>query len=131
MMKLKPLPLAGVVVGLCAAGAAFAGTRSTLQVIVSPSGMYAMGDVGAAYNSTSNYNEYIGCASNASPGYSWGICYATDSEGVSRYCTTDSADLLASMRSVDANTRLTFTWDGNGSCTTVSAGQYSFTDPKR
>lgn len=120
-----------VVAGAFAATAAFAGARSTLQVIVNPSGMYALGDLGAAYNSQSNYSEYIGCASNASPGYSWGICYATDAAGVSRYCTTDSPDLLASIRHVDGNARLTFTWDANGTCTTISTGQYSFTDPKR
>jgi hypothetical protein len=130
-MKLRTLSLAGIVAGLCAAGAASAGTHSTLPVIVSPDGMYAMGDLGAAYNSQTNYYEYIGCASNASPGYSWGICYATDSVGVSRYCTTDSPDLLASIRQVDETTRLTFTWDGNGTCTTISTGNFSFTEPKR
>jgi hypothetical protein len=131
MMKIRTLPMVGVVAGLCAAGAAFAGAKSTLPVIVSPSGMYAMGDLGAAYNSESNYNEYIGCMSNASPGFTWGICYATDSTGVSRYCTTTSFDLLDSIRHVDGNARLSFTWDADGTCTTVSTGQFSFTDPKR
>jgi hypothetical protein len=55
-MKTGKLPLVGVVAGLCAASAAFAGAHSTLPVIVSPSGMYAMGDLGAAYNSESNYS---------------------------------------------------------------------------
>jgi hypothetical protein len=131
MIKTKKLPLAGVVAGLCAAGAALAGAHSTLPVIVDTSAMYAMGDLGAAYNSQTNYSEYIGCASNASAGFTWGICYATDAAGVSRYCTTTSPDLLASIRHVDGNARLSFTWDGNGTCTTVSVGQYSFTEPKR
>jgi hypothetical protein len=130
-MKMRKLVSVGVIAGLCASAAAFSGARSTLQVIVDPNAMYAMGDLGAAYNTQSNYSEYIGCASNASAGYSWGICYATNSVGVSRYCTTTSADLLASIRQVDGNARVSFTWDASGTCTTVSTGQYSFTEPKR
>lgn len=129
-MRTRTLAVPVIVAALCSGNVALAGLRLGGPVVVSPSGMYAYGSIGFAYNTNTNYTEVIGCTVYGSASFSYGSCWATDAAGVSRSCFTTLPEHLANIRSINGNSNISIYWNASGQCTEILVGQYSYTDPK-
>ena len=105
------LAIAGVLLG---STAALAGLRTSNQVVIVDDKSYAIGDLSATSN-TSDRTQVLGCSSEIG----FAVCYATDSTGRSRGCTTSDPEILAVMRSLSGDSTLVFYWDTSGHCTQV------------
>lgn len=107
-LGLCTLAIAGA---LLASTAALAGLRTSMQVVIVDDRSYVIGDLSATSN-TSDTTQSLGCYNE--PGL--GICYATDSSGRSRGCSTSDPEILAAMRSLSGDSSLVFYWDTSGNC---------------
>jgi len=121
--------------GLCALGfagallsstAAFAGWRSSQEVVIWDVLSFANGDVSYASN-TADTGQRIECESKGGSGY----CLAEDQTGLTRQCSTSDSDLLAVIRSLKNDSYLSFSWDTNGHCTNIRVDNSSYTVPKK
>ena len=117
------LALAG---GLLTATAALAGLRMSDPVTIDDGKSSAKGDLGAVRNTTDTVQE-IGCIMESA---TMAFCYATNSAGVSRSCTTSDPNLVANVRGLNGDSRLFFHWDTTGACTFIGTETASWTDPK-
>jgi hypothetical protein len=111
---------------LLASTAALAGFRSGEQVYIYDIDRLAHGHLGYVHNTADN-TQYIGCYSNQSVG----SCYARDSAGLTRSCTTSDANHIATIRSLSSDSSLYFWWDSSGYCTNVHVNIGSSSSPKR
>lgn len=126
-MQLKHLSSLAFAIALC--GAAHAGLHIASPVRVDTTLNQASGYLGAAYN-TANSTEYIGCGKSATPGNISGWCVASNGAGLQRSCATTSPELLNVIGGLDGSGAVAFTWDANGTCTSILVSTYSFMDPK-
>ena len=89
------------------AGTTFAGLKTSYGVYIQPIGTtpFAVGDLGGTRNSADSIS-YIGCAASATTG----SCFAQDSAGVYKSCSTTNPAMIAMMLSINEDTRLMFGW---------------------
>jgi len=123
--KLRLTSIACVSLGLLASTSAMAGFKTAQSVVISDLYQFANGMLGQVRNS-SDTTQYIGCATWSGLGY----CYAVNSAGVSRSCSTSDADMLATIRSLSSDSSLMFYWNSSGQCTFVEVDTSSDAPPK-
>jgi hypothetical protein len=107
-----------------------AGTHRAFAVTIDDIGMSADGPLGSARNSGDTL-QLIGCYTAADAGSgSVGLCHAVDANGVARQCFTYDPQLIATIRSLNGDSDLTFYWNSDGSCSGVSVSNNSVFAPK-
>jgi hypothetical protein len=106
---------------------AFAGLKSSQEVIISTSALkpYATGDVGYVRN-TLDSTQYIGCEYTATAG----DCFAVNSAGLYKTCSTTDPALLEVMHSINGDSNLFFSWNTDGTCKSIRVEQDSMPAPK-
>ena len=106
---------------------ALAGLKQTYEVYfgTNPLKPYADGDLAGARNSA-DAQQYIGCEATAT----LGSCYAVNSAGVYKSCSTTDAGLLAVIRSIHGDGHLYFSWDSSGNCQNIRVRYDSLSPPK-
>ncbi len=125
-MKLSVRLASTLLLGAMAA-TAFAGLKQNYEVYfgTNPLKPYADGDIGAARNSADG-QQYIGCEATAT----LGSCYAVNSAGVYKSCSTTDAGQLAVIRSLHGDGHLFFSWDTSGNCVNIRIRYDSLSPPK-
>jgi len=114
-----------------AARVASAGHQQTDYVTVNTTSRFAYGSLGGAYSSP-DYQQYIGCQAYAfAGGQAYANCVAVDATGVSSWCSTTDAKLVAIATGIDADDWVRFTWETNGQCSQISLAHYSIFTPKQ
>lgn len=108
---------------MAAASAASAGRVTNQAVTIHDNVRLATGNMVDARDSADN-NQRIGCLVDP---WTWGLCFATNAEGVSRSCMFSSNDTMINeqARAITSTSKITFKWDGEGNCTTLSVQQSS------
>jgi hypothetical protein len=94
---------------------AFAGFKSSQNVVISTGSMFANGDAGYVHNS-SDGDQYIMCRISGSTGY----CYARNRDQVSRSCSTTNSGLLNAIRAINGDSYIYFKWNDDGVCTSLT-----------
>lgn len=115
-MKLRTLVAAAAVAAamLSTATIAIAGSRWVYQVGINDASRFAVGTMTDARGSSDNV-QTIGCYHNSGTA----SCYATNSAGLSRSCTTANAALIDVIRSISSESYLYFQWNADGTCNYV------------
>jgi hypothetical protein len=113
------------------AATAWAGLKSTRQVIVSTTGMYAYGSLANA-RSASGSVEKIGwfVETDVVLGTSRARCSATTAASVSATCTTYNAAFINTLNGLNGDSVLWFNWDAGANCTYVNVENQSMYAPK-
>ena len=74
---------------------------------------------------TADTTQYLYCGTSKYAGSTVsGSCYAR-SKTTSGYCTTQDADMLASIRSINPSSYISFGWDASGVCNYISVANGS------
>jgi len=118
-------------VALAAPAAAYAGTSTSIPVVINAAAKYAEGALGSARN-TADVNQFMACSltGNANGTLSGG-CYARDANNVTAYCTfTNKPALAAAVQSLNGDSHVRFTWVEVGSCATIVVTNSSHLEPK-
>ncbi len=114
-MKLRTFLGAAVAAALLStAMIASAGARLVYQVGINDASRFAVGTMADARGSSDNV-QTIGCYHNTG----FASCYATNSAGLSRSCTTTNAALIEVIRSIGSESYLYFQWNTDGTCSYV------------
>ena len=113
---------------LAAAGVTHAGLKGSYPVVVLNGQGY--GGLGTA-RSAALPNTMIGCSSQVSQGGGyWAYCQANDGNRFVQ-CTTTDPELLAQIRSLQSDSRLTFYFTpSTGVCTSIIVETFSMQEPK-
>jgi hypothetical protein len=121
------IKLAGALAMGVIAGTTFAGQKTSYGVYIQPIGATpsAVGDLGGTRNSADSIS-YIGCAASATIG----SCFAQDSAGVYKGCSTTNPAMIALILSINDDTRLSFGWNPDGTCRALYVQKESDTAPK-
>jgi len=127
---MKPFSYRRLVVALAMGvitSTAFAGLTSSQEVTISTSAVkpYATGDVGYVRN-TPDSTQYIGCEYTATTG----DCFAVNSAGLYKTCTTTDPALIEVMHSISGDSNLFFTWNPDGTCKSIRVQKDSMPAPK-
>ncbi|RKG86179.1 hypothetical protein D7W82_17440 [Corallococcus sp. CA049B] len=105
--------------GLCIAmglsAISFAGERFSSSVSLDATARRFSGNLGTARNGSDSLS-YLWCASTGS-GVGW--CHARDAAGVTLSCATTDAGMLATIRSLNSDSRLEVLYDSAGMCTFI------------
>lgn len=113
---MKRMMKAGLTIALVASvGAAFAGYRVQPEVRVDPKGRNADGSLVDARGSSDSV-QHIGCTTYS---HTLGLCFAKDSSDRLVSCYSVDPGTVQTMRSLDSDSYLYFSWDENGVCTTL------------
>lgn len=126
----------GVAVGVAiSAVVAHAGVHNSVEVVVTTdatgAAIAAYGNLADAFNSADS-NQYIGCGGQ--PTYGW--CQAHDAsadpDGLhGAYCFTTDPDVIGHIRSISADSYVSFHLDpATGECTSLAVSHNSFYAPK-
>jgi hypothetical protein len=118
--------VASASVGLLASASALAGFHSGQAVVIIDAYHLVNGDLGYVHN-TSDPNELIGCQNYGDSGY----CYARNTAGIYRACSTSDPALVRAIRSLQSDSYLIFYWSDSGYCTNIYVETDSTTVPKR
>ena len=134
MKRIKLLGLAAMM--LVPIGVVYAGAHSSVEVSIqfddSGNVVGAMGNEADAFNSVDS-NQYIGCGGNTVTGFCQAHDATADADGVlnSAICFTQNTQLLEQIRSVAADSFVSFTMDPTtGDCLTLRVSHNSFNRPK-
>ncbi len=104
---------------------AHAGARWYWPISVDRTHRWASGALGTVRSSPDG-NSLIGCGSN-------GLnvtCVASDASGMWVSCVTSDPTLMTSIRALNGDSMLAFTWDTNGVCSSFQIENVSAYDPK-
>ena len=104
---------------------AFAGHKSSQNVVINTGSRFANGDTGHVHNSSDTV-QYIMCRSFGTSG----SCYARNKDDVSRSCSTTSSSMLNTIRSINSESYVYFQWDADGNCTAITVENGSVARPK-
>src|SRR5690349_12242157 len=106
---------------------ALAGIKTTYQVTIQDTGPkpFASGDIGYVRN-TADQIQFIGCEVTPTVG----ICYATNSAGLTKSCSTTDANMLELIRVVRGDSHLFFSWNADGTCRLINVQNDSRAAPK-
>jgi hypothetical protein len=120
----------GVVV--VAGTAAWAGMKTTEEVIVSTSGgnMFGKGSLGSARNSPNDINQTIGCVTTATGSTISGSCFARDAGRHAIGCVARGEQLRV-IQALPGDAELYFTVDAEGYCSQIRVSSQSHWDPKK
>jgi hypothetical protein len=110
-----------------ATSVAFAGFQTERAVVIYDAGRTAWGNPSFAHNSPDTA-QWILCQVDARDG---GYCLAQDATRVQRVCTTSDPNMGNTLRSLTAQSYLTFSWNAQGQCTYIWVENDSTTPPKR
>ena len=113
---------------------AVAGLTEAVEVEVDLDNKNAFGDMRTARNAKDN-DVHIGCGirvtdDGISPLLAFGFCQATDADGETVFCVTQSQVLMSTMGAYNDNSFIRFVWNENGECTHVGISTQSFYLPK-
>lgn len=130
--------LVAAVAALGVSASVMAGVRQTFRTVVNQTTRYAEGQLAGA-RASGDGNQYIGCsmwAQDPSPDQDGGttragVCYATDSRGISGFCVTSDPALLEVIATVQGDSLVSFNWNANSTCTHIDVRQGSSLEPKR
>ena len=129
----RPAWLAAAAV-LLLAGVAHAGFKSSVAVYVDHTFGFAHGMTGTARNRSGTV-EYIECVTNAQAEYGAIQCFATDANGASAACwaveSTAVGQQLGELPLIADGAFISFMWDAEGRCTSISITVSSDNEPKR
>ena len=104
---------------------AFAGMKTSQQVVIVDANKFANGELGHVRN-TADSVQYIGCTIKGTAG----SCTARNSAGLTRSCSTTEAKWLATIAAVNGDTYLYFRWDTDGKCNLIIVENNSTPAPK-
>ena len=117
------------IVPMASVPVANAGTNLSNVVTIDNVYSFAEGQVGTA-RASADANQMIYCSiimsSTASPS---GICFARDSAGATRGCTTQNASLIQAMGAIGPVSFISFSWNSLNVCTQVIVRQNSANRP--
>lgn len=121
-------------IGLCLLVPALglAGFKQGQQVVIvdnADGSGFANADMGSAYNSADSI-QYIGCTVAGSSGGTSVSCLARSVDGRSRSCFTTNTNMLQAAANIDSDGYLIFYWNNLGQCTSISAANGSYLQPK-
>jgi hypothetical protein len=111
--------------GLLGAAAASAGQRTAYVVVVDDNLRFAGGSLSGAHNSADRV-QHIGCFVDRQ----FISCIARDSAGLTRSCTTSDAAHVATARAINSTSRVSFTWNVDGTCASLTITNSSIVPPK-
>jgi hypothetical protein len=139
-MKRTVSVLAAILVA-ATSSVAIAGWRSVAPVSIDQAARRASGSLGSARNgadATSDIYCYVdlkisggGSSPTAGSPSIWGVCVANDAAGRYMACSTQRADLIASMRAINGSSLVTFVANESGYCTQVFVSTGSDYEPPR
>lgn len=99
---------------LSIAAIAQAGSRWVYQVGINDTYRFAVGTMADARGSADSV-QMIGCYHNAG----FANCYATNSAGLSRSCTTSDPAMMSAIRGIGSESYVYFQWNTDGTCSYV------------
>ncbi|MFT3807545.1 hypothetical protein [Arenimonas sp.] len=112
---------------LLVAGTANAGYQQRPQVVVSTANRTAQGSLIGARRSP-DFMQRIGCYFvEFEPSFSIAVCEATDAQGNTVSCQTQSPKLIAIAQTVQPGSWLFFSANASGYCNYIQVTQFSFT----
>ncbi len=111
-------------------GTSLAGFKTAGTVDVTPAAKAAGGGLGAARNSADIYAE-IGCLNQFENGSAVATCWAKDAAQESGLCYSTDPNIIASARSINGDSWISFSWDAAGKCTSLRVYNASKFEPKR
>ena len=127
-MKKSVLVTVCVTLGLIAT-AAWAGGKTGAEVYADSAGRYAYGALGSARNSADAV-QYIGCYVYAySSGSEYVGCFARNAAGTYVSCVSSVPQIINTVRGLNENGYLYFTYDAGGTCSYVEARNVSYFPP--
>jgi hypothetical protein len=110
-------------------GTAQAGLKSSYGVNVDTVGRIAYGDVMSGRSSASSF-AYIGCSVlGFSSGSGEAFCEATNNAGVSAFCYSSNATIVAAAAAAGSSSYFYFQWDASSQCTYVAVSNASVFGP--
>lgn len=131
--------LVAAVAALGVSASVMAGAREvTRTVVVNTTERSASGQLGGA-RASADSTQYIGCSvhsSDSSPAQDGGVfrmafCYAKDLRGATAFCGTFDPAMIATLSTVQGDSKVDFSWNSNGDCTVITIAQISTLEPKR
>lgn len=128
---MKKLVAALFVVGLLGGTVALAGYNFPYPVSVTPTTHTVFGAFGSARNSDDAV-QVLGCEVFV---YSTGAprvtCYAGNARGVYASCTSSDPDFVQAASAITTDSRVIFTWNESGTCTSLHFATTSMVEPRR
>jgi hypothetical protein len=121
----------GIVAVVAAAGAAVAGVKTPQAVVINNGIRTAGGALGTARNSTDT-NQFIGCeVTIVTAGGPAVFCFATNAKGAGASCTSGSAAMASAVQNIQPDSNITFAWDSNSNCVSLTVSTASQWEPKK
>jgi len=114
---------------LLVASTAPAGTKYSLAVTIDTVNRFAFGNFGGARNSADGL-QWLSCGLQSTGSIIYGTCGARDANGVMRFCQTSNSVFVALIAKLQGDSSVSFSWDQNGNCATISAYETSSDEPK-
>ncbi|WP_437946699.1 hypothetical protein WME98_38240 [Sorangium sp. So ce296] len=118
--RIKIVAAVVVLASVAATGSAIAGNTYYGEVFIDTVALEASGTAYAARTS-SNSEERIDCLVN---GYSSGTagvrCFAVNAAGVFKECSSFSAGIVAAAQAISDYSAISFSWNAQGTCTSLS-----------
>jgi hypothetical protein len=141
-MRFRDIQIHAMVAAVAAFGVSatcIAGAREvTRTVVVNTAERSASGQLAGA-RASGDSTQYIGCSvhsSDSSPSQDGGVfkmafCYAKDLRGATAFCGTFDPAMIATLATVQGDSKVDFSWNANGDCTVITVAQTSLLEPKR
>jgi hypothetical protein len=108
---------------------AFAGYKWGQPVTIDTTARSATGTMGTA-RATADSVQYLECAASAGTSNVVAQCWARDAAGTTVACRSFNNYIFSALAAINSDSRITFTWDATGTCTTVSVQTGSSYQPK-
>ena len=110
---------------------ALAGEKAVQEVEINTQYKYASGALGSARNSADNLQS-IGCGVYSYPGgITYVSCSARSAKPQSAWCWSTDAKLVSVGLGISTDSSLLFTWNDDGTCSSIQLYNGSNTEPKR
>lgn len=128
----RPIAIFCLAALFASSGLAIAGLRFTSEVYVSDTYRSAGGSMTDARGSADT-RQFIGCyhyydtLGGATPYV--GFCQAANSAGLTRSCSTTNSAIVQSIRSISAESNISFSWNSDGTCRYVLVDNNSYFKP--
>ena len=129
----KILGFGAIALGVLVPALGLAGFKQGQSVVIvdnSDGSGFANADMASAHNSTDTF-QYIGCTVAGSASGASASCISRALDGRSRSCFTTNANMIQAAANIDSDGYLIFNWNASGQCTSISAANGSYLQPKR
>lgn len=131
-MKAKRFVSVVCVTALCVSSSlVMAGMRFTSEVYVNETYRTAGGAMTDA-RGAADIRQFIGCYhyyDSASTTPYLGFCQASNSAGLTKSCSTTNSQVVQSIRSISAESNISFAWNTDGTCRYVLVNNNSYYKP--